>query len=162
MLPFAAPLKRMLASLGVDDRHLYGTPADKEQPLDLLCGRSARSALQTLGTEWGRNLIGDDLWLRAWLHAVETESDPGDVIVADDVRFANEAETIIERGGLVLCVVRSVADFDRIPKHASEDFAALPFHHVIVNAGSLYGFERALEYRVECAWPGTRRELLGF
>lgn len=146
VLPFAAPLKRMLASLGVDDKHLYGSPEEKTRPLDLLCGRSARTALQYLGTEWGRNLIGDDIWLRAWEHALDVESDPGDIIVADDVRFSNEAEAIEKRGGLLLCIVRSQSDFERIPRHASEDFAALgPFNDIIVNASSEFALQRRLE-----------------
>jgi hypothetical protein len=158
VLPFAAPLKRMLASLGVDDRHLYGSPEDKMQPLDLLCGRSARAALQYLGTEWGRNLIGDDLWLNAWRHALDTECDSDDVIVADDVRFSNEAEAIEQRGGLLLCIVRSRDDFARIPKHASEDFAALgPFNDIIVNDRSLFALERRLDCVIDAATPSQAR-----
>lgn len=140
----------MLASLGVDDRHLYGAPEEKEQPLDLLCGCSARTALQRLGTEWGRNLIGEDIWLKAWEHALETEADPDDIVVADDVRFGNEVDAIERRGGLLLCVVRGRSDFQRVPRHASEDFAALgPFNEIIVNDGSLFALERRLELIVD-------------
>jgi len=148
----------MLASLGVDDRHLYGAPADKEQPLDLLCGRSARTALQRLGTEWGRNLIGEDLWLRAWAHALDGECDADDIVIADDVRFTNEAEAIEARGGLLLCIVRSREDFNRVPRHASEDFAALaPFNEIIVNDGSLFNFERRLVIAIDRAMPARCR-----
>lgn len=144
----------MLASLGVDDRHLYGSPEDKTRPLDLLCGRSARYALQQLGTEWGRNLIGEDLWLNAWQHALETECDTDDVVVADDIRFANEVNAIEDRGGLLICIVRGQSDFERIPRHASEDFAALgPFNAIIVNAGSLFALERRLELIIDAARP---------
>lgn len=148
----------MLASLGVDDRHLYGTLAEKEQPLDLLCGCSARAALQQLGTEWGRNLIGEDIWLKAWAHALETEADSDDIIVADDVRFENEVDAIDGRGGLLLCVVRGQSDFQRIPRHASEDFAALgPFNEIIVNDSSLFALERRLELIVDAHRFGRLR-----
>ena len=35
-VPFAGPLKKMIAALGVEPRHLYGTPADKAEPLAIL------------------------------------------------------------------------------------------------------------------------------
>ena len=63
-LPFAAPLKAMFAALGIapaprDDPRVW-----RETPHPLLCGRTPRQALQTLGTEWGRDCIGDDVWVR--------------------------------------------------------------------------------------------------
>lgn len=147
----------MLASLGVDDRHLYGSPEEKLQPLDVLGGKSARHALQTLGTEWGRNCMDTNFWVRAWAHVLETESDPGDVIVADDVRFQTEADAIEKRGGLLLCIVRANSDFQRVPRHASEDFAALgPFNDIIVNDASLFGLERRLDCIIDAARPTVR------
>jgi hypothetical protein len=146
----------MLTSLGVDDRHLYGSPADKLEPLDIFGGKSARHAMQTLGCEWGRDCIDTNFWVRAWEAVLDAECDTDHVIVADDVRFETEAEAIEKRGGLLLCVVRDRDDFNRIPRHASEDFAALPYNHVIVNAGSLFGLERALECRIENARPTWR------
>lgn len=157
MLPFAAPLKRMLASLGVPDRNLYGTPAEKLEPLDVLGGKSARHALQTLGTEWGRDCMDADFWVRAWEHALETECDRDDVIVADDVRFHTESEAIEKRGGLLICIVRGNDDFMRIPRHASEDFAALaPFTDIVVNDSSLFALERRLDRTIDAVSPRWR------
>ena len=123
VVPFASPLKKMLAALGVPKACLYG--ADKERPLDLLRGHTARHAMQTLGTEWGRGLIGDDFWLCAWADAVSAVPRDVLVVVADDVRFANEAECIRDNGGLVLRVVRP-SGRSTAGGHASEtgDFAA--------------------------------------
>jgi hypothetical protein len=96
---FATPLKRMLAAL---------TPeTGKDATPYVLCGKTLRHAMQTLGTEWGRNLIGDDIWLRAarvQIQTMQAARAPG--ITADDVRFSNEAELIREMGGIVIELVR--------------------------------------------------------
>jgi hypothetical protein len=144
VLPMAAPLKRMLEGLGVPSRHLYGTPSDKAQPLAMFGGRSMRDAMQTLGTEWGRAQFGDMFWLDAWLAAVDQVGPGKPLIVADDVRFPNEAAAIRDRGGLVICVIRDVKDFKRVPRHASEAFAKLPYTHIAHNSGTEYELEATI------------------
>lgn len=119
----------MIASLCVDAKHLYGTPAEKAQCLPIFGGRSARHAMQTLGTEWGRECIGPDFWCRAWLATLPDAP----AVIADDVRFANEARAVLDRGGVIIRIIRSEYDLQRTPLHASEDFAALPFTFQIVN-----------------------------
>lgn len=126
--PFAGPLKRMIEALGVDPRHLYGTPADKAEPLALFGGQTARHAMQTLGTEWGRQCIGSDFWVRAWLATV-----PAGGAIADDVRFPNEAEAVLNAGGVMVRVIRSPRDLLKSPRHPSEDFARLPYTFEVVN-----------------------------
>jgi hypothetical protein len=56
--------------------------------------------MQTLGTEWGRQMIGEDLWLRAMATHLDECASENDRIVISDVRFANEAEFIRSRGTL--------------------------------------------------------------
>lgn len=93
-LPLASPLKDMLRSLlhaqGLDtitiNAMLDGTL--KEEPTRYLGGRSPRYAMQTLGTEWGRNLIDPMLWLDVWRERVKHTATN---IVVEDVRFPNEA-----------------------------------------------------------------------
>ena len=145
IVPFAAPLKDMILALGVDRKHVYGKPADKAAPLSIFCGKTARHAMQTLGTEWGRQCIGEDFWRNAWLARVEAGG------IADDVRFANEAATIHDRGGLIVRVIRSEKDLDRVPQHASEDFAALPFDVQVINDACVTKFERKLKRAVDKA-----------
>lgn len=127
--PFAGPLKRMLEALGVDKKHLYGTPAEKGEPLAIFGGKTAREAMQTLGTEWGRAHIGEDFWVRAWRASLPASR----VVISDDVRFGNETRAIHKEGGWVLCIVKSLDDFKRTPRHASEAFQALTEDAVIVN-----------------------------
>jgi hypothetical protein len=58
---FSKPMKDACRTIfGWDDRHLYG---DLKEVVDPVYGISPRVALQTLGTERGRNCINQDLWL---------------------------------------------------------------------------------------------------
>lgn len=143
-LPFAEPLKRMILSLGVHERHVYGTPENKEAPLEIFGGKSARWAMQTLGTEWGRECIGHGFWGDVW----EAKAATAGLVVADDVRFPNEAERVRKLGGVILCVVRRHEDFWRKPKHASEDFASVPRDALIVNEGTIADLARHIEAAV--------------
>lgn len=65
-------------------------------------GRSPRYLLQTLGTEWGRSMVSDDIWVQAAMARVRG----GEDVVIPDVRFDNEAQAIVDRGGSVFYVVR--------------------------------------------------------
>lgn len=126
--PFARPLKLMLEAVGVGWKHLYGTPAEKLEPLAIFGGKSARHAMQTLGTEWGRECIDRNFWVRAWGATL-----PAGHVIADDVRFETEVAAVRERGGIVIKIVRDIADLKREPKHSSEDFAKLTHDVLIVN-----------------------------
>ena len=101
---FADPIKRMLMTIGVPHENLYD-PGKKEQPLDLLGGQSARTVLQRLGTDWGRNMICQDLWLRVAEQDL-THLLADRFVLIDDVRFDNEAALIRKLGGTTIEIVR--------------------------------------------------------
>src|SRR5688572_26446471 len=63
---FADPLKEMLIAFGLTAEQVYGN--EKEIPTGILAGHTPRYAMQTLGTEWGRDLIHTNLWTLAWQH----------------------------------------------------------------------------------------------
>ncbi|MEM8575509.1 MAG: deoxynucleotide monophosphate kinase [Pseudomonadota bacterium] len=110
---FAAPLKSMLYALGLNAREIEGDL--KQEPCNLLGGKTPRHAMQTLGTEWGRDLIDSDLWTNAWLRGLPSDRSA----VADDVRFPNEAALVRRLGGKVIEIVRP--DLEPIPgEHPSE------------------------------------------
>lgn len=104
---FAQPLKdalrRILQSALMDDhtieRMIEGDL--KETPARVLLGKTPREAMQTLGTEWGRNCIGGDFWVNLMRHALDT-SKRGSLIVIEDVRFDNEAALIRAYGGKII------------------------------------------------------------
>lgn len=100
---FAGPLKDMMRALGLTDAEVEGDR--KEAPCDLLCGRTPRQAMQWLGTEWGRDLLGPDFWVEAWSRQAQGVLVAGGRVAIDDVRFLNEASKIWGFGGIVVKIV---------------------------------------------------------
>jgi hypothetical protein len=101
---FAAPLKEMALVLGLTHEQVYGE--DKEEPTDWLDGVTARYIMQTLGKEWGRDMICDDLWVRIMKQKLaafnQITRGVNQNVVIDDVRFANEVDMIREMGGKII------------------------------------------------------------
>jgi hypothetical protein len=91
-LRFANKLKEMLKVLGLNEQYI---DSRKEIELDELCGKTTRYAMQTLGTEWGRKLIGDDIWVKQ-LQKEMNICINNDIrkFVIDDLRFENEEKFI--------------------------------------------------------------------
>lgn len=139
---FAGTLKKMMVAMGLSLEEIDG--ALKEQPCAMLCGQTPRHAMQTIGTEWGRQLIGEDVWVNAWKRAVD-KLFPDAQVVVDDVRFANEAQAIRDMGGVVILVERPVTVEGNAASHASE---ALDFDvdAVIVNNGTVESFLDQVRY----------------
>ncbi len=132
-LKFAGPLKAMLRCLGLTDRHIEGDL--KEKPCDILGGKTPRVAMQTLGTEWGRQTISQNLWVEAW----KAKAGTYDKIVADDCRFENEVRAIREVGGTVWWVERP--GYRSGDEHESEQFNRAWADRTIQNDGTLKGLE---------------------
>jgi len=136
-IKFAGPLKDMLYAIGLTHGEVEGT--SKQFPSDLLCGRTPRYVMQTLGTEWGRDLIGNDLWVNLWQRRVTAMAAerPDARFVVDDMRFPNELEAVKQLGGVRIAVHRPViagAGGD----HVSESALPVDEHSkLIVNDGDL-------------------------
>jgi hypothetical protein len=105
----ADPIYAALASiLGIPETVLRQR-STKERPIEWL-GKSPRQLLQTLGTDWGRTLVAEDLWLRIARRRIEELASTGaGAIVIADVRFDNEAAMVHEMGGEVWLVDRRPA-----------------------------------------------------
>lgn len=112
----AGPLKAMLRALpGIDERHTDGDL--KEEPVEAFGGATPRYMMQTLGTGWGRGVLGEDFWVRVWEAAVAEV--PSNVsVVVDDVRFDNEARAVLKLGGRVVEMKRGGYVYRQ--DHASE------------------------------------------
>ena len=134
LVKFAGPLKSMMRCLGLGDRELEGDL--KEQPHRTLSGRSPRFAMQTLGTEWGRDIIGPNLWVDVAMDSARAALDQGGRVVIDDCRFANEAAAIKFAGGAVVRINRP--GVGSVNGHASEE-QELPVDWEIYNVGSIEG-----------------------
>lgn len=129
---FAGPLKDMLRAIGLGDDEIEGHR--KGEPCDLLAGRTPRFAMQTLGQEWGRDLIHPDLWVRIWSARVEAWFQAGGgAIVAEDCRYLNEAAAIRAFGGEIWRIERPGQTAGAHVSEAGQ--AAIEPDRVIVNDG---------------------------
>lgn len=111
-LPFAGTLKAMatvlLGDIGYDQDFIkYLLQHNKSAYIPEFCC-TIRHLLQTLGTEWGRNLIDRDIWLTVWSSKFRILSHAGHKVVVDDVRFLNEAELIRALGGEMWLIERDL------------------------------------------------------
>lgn len=147
VIPFAGTLKRMtqlmLADLGqtpAEIRHSMG--AGKEEPCVLLRHITPRQIMQRLGTEWGRQCIDPELWVRCWKGQVIRSLGDGIPVIADDMRFPNEASAVRDLGGLLIRVLRPGGGSAAHILHASEGgLDEWDFDHTIVNDGSVEDLE---------------------
>lgn len=149
IVPFAEPLKVMGVALMRHAGYTWDEATrllyrDKELPCGLLPGEpTARRLLQTLGTEWGRDCLGEDFWAELWARKAQSVRDTENcAVIADDVRFPNEVRAVKAAGGEVWAVVRpSVTDFSG---HRSEQNLSALVDRVIRNEGDFHDLTAAL------------------
>ena len=141
-VPMAGPLKRALMAMGATDEEIYGDK--KAEPNELWGGKTNRYAQQTIGTEWGREIISQDIWVNcvkrdimAWYK--DRAGDPL-VIVIDDVRFPNEAQMVRDFGGELWTVRRPKVEYAEWKQQALRRFGW--------RAGSLLGIHESERW-----WP---------
>ena len=92
----------------------------------------ARRLLQVLGTEVGRKMFGESFWVDIAFKQITND----ERIVFNDVRFPNEAQAIVDKGGQVWRVQRE--NHKPVNLHVSETaMDNWRFDDVILNAGSL-------------------------
>jgi hypothetical protein len=65
-----------------------------------------RRLLQTLGTEAGRNHLGEQVWVDAWRRDAGTLLGQGRDVCVSDMRFLNEAQAVRSLGGQIWRVLR--------------------------------------------------------
>lgn len=139
IMSFATPIKDMLKAMGLRDTEL-NDPVLKEIKLDEY-GKSPREIMQLLGTEFGRVMIADDIWVTAMKRKIQ----PGTKVVIDDVRFENEAMFIRDAGGAVLEVKRT--KLENSDTHVSE--AGLSENLIDGTINNISCYESDLELVVE-------------
>jgi hypothetical protein len=156
---FAAPLKsmisRLLEEMGLGHHQAWHLIEGdhKETPTPLFMGQTPRHAMQTLGTEWGRDLIGPDFWVACWrlmvdkarLDAMADQCTDAPVlkIIAEDCRFPNEAAAIRALGGKVVWIDRPGL---AATGHASENsLTAADCDAVIRNDAAILDLTQAVE-----------------
>jgi hypothetical protein len=133
-ISFAEPMRHAILTLNpkldsithvsnlVED---YGWDVAKQNP-------EVRRLLQVFGTDVGRSMFGENVWVDMAFRNVEPESR----IVVADVRFPNEADAIRKLGGVVWRINRR--NHSAVNGHASEHaMDNYMFNHVIYNDGTL-------------------------
>jgi len=151
---FAGPLKAMMASLGLSNEEIEGNL--KEKQCELLCGKTPRWAMQSIGTEWGRDMIGSEVWVNAWHRARQGL----ELVVVDDVRFENEAAAIKAAGGLLVRIERAADTIDSELVHTSEQQnfdCDRTIRNVDGFVSCLYGEIQAIleQERVDLSWASA-------
>ena len=107
-----------------------------------------RALLQRLGTEVGRQLFGDDIWITKVFDVVDGLP-PSQPVVIPDTRFANEAAVIRSRGGYLVRINRATKNPDAVMPHQSEVVSAgLVADYVITNDGTFADLHRRLDQLV--------------
>jgi hypothetical protein len=140
---FAYPIKAALNAMFGWDMALWDNREWKEAVIPDI-GKSPRQLAQTLGTEWGRDLVNPKLWLllaKRRHDAALCAGLPG--LVISDCRFNNEAQFAHELGGVVVHIHRD--GVGAVAAHASEN-ALSPgmIDHRILNNGTLQELEEYL------------------
>lgn len=124
-IALADPLRDGLKSMfGLTD-DVFEQRDLKEQRISWI-GRSPRWLMQTIGTEWGREMVNPNVWLNVAarrINAIKAIAEHQHVagIVVSDIRFENEADWLRAQGGVVWHVRRpgsGLVGFDG--HHASE------------------------------------------
>lgn len=138
-IAFADPIYDAVSAITGLSREQLADRTLKEEPLAWL-GRSPRELLQTLGTEWGRDSVHKEIWVR---RAMRRAEEAGGLVVITDVRFDNEAEAIRQAGGEVWQIRRRGAG---IPgSHSSEAGVSERFIDLrIDNHGTIGGLAAAV------------------
>jgi hypothetical protein len=121
----------------------YGWEVAKKSP-------EVRRLLQVMGTEAGRQVLGDNIWVDTVLNKVGDDN-----VVITDCRFPNEAQAVQARSGVVIRVERpGVA---AVNAHASETaLDSWLYDATIFNTGTLEDLEwvvKDLYERLESSTP---------
>ena len=132
-LAFADPIYRMLGALmGLSVADMRKLP--KSTPLPDLGKQTLRFAMQTLGTEWGRETIADDLWVRTAEREILNRLKSGQNVVVDDMRFVNEYETLDRLNCKFVRLERADLPEQLNPEHASETaWGSFHCHATVLN-----------------------------
>ena len=147
---FADPLRKMvgvlLQELGYDTAQVGHLLHEGKEEIIPELGVSTRHLLRTLGTEWGRDCVHPNLWVKVWKKKVAGL----DRVVTDDLRFPNELEAVRYRGGTVIEITRPGTDRDDLHRSdgALDDLGDIA-DCTIQNSSSIEALEIAVTMAIE-------------
>lgn len=171
LLSFAGPLKHVTYEiykhLGMEERHLWGTQADKAEPIPGIIGpdgrpRTGRECAEIVGTE-GFRAVCRTTWTQIGIQIAlscitDIEDCPGAVLT--DARFLTEFSAIREAGGVIWEVVKVGGEqHTRRPHDSDKEWRSLPKDGIVMaKAGDLDGLAR--EVNALLALGGRRHQEL--
>lgn len=150
---FADRLKRMLRDgLGIPEEYIDGYK--KNEPCEELCGQTARHAMMMLGTEWGRDLIHPDIWVRALYRDMKQLINYKGCrrFVIDDLRFLSEevwlrSLSVQSDLPIEVSIIKIIRDGVEISDHQSErEVDRIKEDWEVFNNSSVDSLNRSLDH----------------
>ena len=133
LLALAYPIKEMICGLLRVSMDMWDDRVWRETVIPLY-KKSPRQLAQTIGTEWGRLCVHEDMWMDRLL--AESKALGPTRLAITDVRFDNEALRIQSFGGHIIKVIRPGAGLG--VTHPSErGLQNTPNIYEITNDGTL-------------------------
>ena len=124
---FARPLKDALKIMfGFSDLQLEDRKLKDE--VDPFWGFTPRKAMQLLGTEFGRDMLRKDVWIKRAEHEASQNERKKQGMLITDVRFENEAEWLRSRDDAVLIYI-TAPDIMRDERYAHASEAGISRAH---------------------------------
>jgi hypothetical protein len=141
---FSDPIKDMLSAMGLDEYDISG-PGKEEPNHEILCGKTPRFAMRTLGTEWGRGFISSGVWTMHWVRRAQMMLSEGHSVVEAGTRFPDEVNTLRGLGGKLWYIEKLEAEKNN-KDHVSELHNIRQYaDHIIVNNGTLADLYRSVD-----------------
>lgn len=115
----------------------------KVTPITVMNDATPRKLMQTLGTEWGRDLISHSLWVDLTLMHIQNHH-PNDNIIITDCRFPNEVVAAKSWGARVVRIERPMGGITRDLHPSEAQVRSLDVHSVIKNDGTIQQLQEKL------------------
>lgn len=108
---------------------------------------SIRNIIRKAGTEAGRGVLGEDVWVNAVFNSISQNDD----YVISDCRFRNEADAVRSKNGFVVRITRDSVRQDI--SHSSEtSLDGYLFDYIIENNGSIEELEEKVAVMLRYAY----------
>jgi hypothetical protein len=114
-------------------------------------GATPRSLMQMIGTDWGRKMIREDLWIDLWRREVNALPEGANIVI-DDCRFPNEhAECKAQGNTIVFRITRNTASAlaGEVEKSHESEAYQLEYDFLVENNGLTDAAAHVVRKRVQ-------------
>ena len=102
-----------------------------------------RITLQIIGTEFGRKILGQNIWIEVLKNKISKNKNKN--IIISDIRYENEAQFIRDNKGILIRVSKSNLEFNLSETHSSEmELYNIKEDHSIENNGTIEQLEQQI------------------